>query len=87
MSTNVRHIKAHLRDEITARPHSAHSIDCAHCHRDALTITNGVLLVKSAHGETHANAITLSALFTMYLSIANRATLIDLKRMIEERIG
>jgi hypothetical protein len=85
MSTRL--IKTNPQEHVTARPRVAHGEDCAHCHREALTIVNGVLIVKSAHDKTiHANAVTLAALFQFYISIANRPTLMDLRKVIDEHL-
>lgn len=82
----ARLIKGNVRDEVTAHERVSHGIDCAHCHRDAITIAGGVLIVKSAHDEVHANAVTMSALFRLYVSFANTATLKDLRREIDARL-
>ena len=84
---DARLIKTHARDELTARERVAHGIDCAHCHREAITIAGGVLIVKSSHDkETHANAVTMAALFRLYVTFANPATLKDLRREINTRL-
>lgn len=80
MNPNVTVIKASER--------VAHGIDCAHCYRDALVVThNGIVCWKSAHdGETHANAIGMNVLLQWYMMIANTATLLDMRRVIDERL-
>lgn len=89
MSTRRDTIRAETRgaSQINVRERVAHGIDCAHCTRDSMVIVNGVLTWKSPHGqETHPNAVTMSALLEIYISMANRPTLLDLRRLIDERI-
>jgi hypothetical protein len=65
----------------------AHRLNCAHCHRQTATLVSGMLVWKSVHdGKSHANAITLASLFSVYLEHANPQALKDLQYRITQKL-
>jgi hypothetical protein len=52
---------------------------------NAATVANGVLSFKNRHGgEIHANAVDLNQLFKWYVERANKTTIENLEKLLQQ---